>query len=184
VDWLRIAPADEVVERVNLLHGDFLPAHQSRDLRPLKVAAALALAAAVLMYGSLLLESRELKARDMALNQQMKTLFQQQFPGEPWLGRPQYQVQTLLDARDGGTDAFGFQFLLEVITGMTRQHGAQIEELNFRDDEMIVLCNVRSLSVLDDIRQGLQGLPGLTAELLSSGARDNQISGRFRVSRG
>mgnify|MGYP001820322801 FL=1 len=113
----------------------------------------------------------------------MTSLFRQHFPGEPWLGRPRFQVESLLDARSGQGDAYGFQSLLEVITGVTRQHAAEIEEINYRDDAMIVLCNVRSLSVLDDIRQGLQNLPGLDAELLSSGARDNQVTGRFRVTR-
>ncbi len=180
-DWLRLSHGEVVP--VNLLHGDFVPAHRSRNLLPLKAAAVAGLVAVALLYGSLLMESRRLQAEDQELNQEMNSVFRQHFPGEPWLGRPRFQVESLLQAREGGSDGFGFQSLLAAITGVTRQHRAEIEELNFRDDAMIVLCNVRSLSVLDEIQASLQSLPGLEAELLSSGARDDQVTGRFRVSR-
>ena len=182
-DWFRVSPVDERVEKHDLLHGEFLPSHSSRDTRKLRLALFFGLFATLTLYVSMVLESRQLEARDGDLNQQMIALFRQHFPGEPWLGRPRFQVESLLNARGGQGDVHGFQSLLDVVTGVTREHAAEIEEINYREGAMIVLCNVRSLSVLDDIRAGLQDLPGLDAELLSSGARDNQVTGRFRVSR-
>ncbi|MEJ2178600.1 MAG: hypothetical protein P8Y12_11820, partial [Gammaproteobacteria bacterium] len=106
------------------------------------------------------------------------------FPGEPYLGRPRSQLQSLIASRGGQGGQYEFQRLLKSITDATRQHNAEIEEVNFRDSAMTVLCNVNSLSVLDNIRQTLQQLPGMRAELLSSGARDNKVTGRFRLERG
>ncbi len=183
-DWLRLSRDSQLLDRLNLLHGAFVPAHRSRNYGPLKVALALGVLAALSMYAGMIRESKQLNAENSSLNRAMTAVFKERFPGEPWLGRPRFQVEALLNAAGPDSSAAGFSSLLQAVTTVARQHRAEIEEVNYRNDAMIVLCNVSGLSVLDDIRAGLEALPGVTAELLSSGARDSQVTGRFRLSRG
>lgn len=183
-DWLRLSRDTRLLDRVNLLHGEFVPAHRSRNYRPLKIAVAVAAVAVLAMYGGMARETSQLRQQNETLNREMVALFKRHFPDEPWLGRPRFQVETLLSRDGADAGGGGFSELLQAVTSVARQHRAEIEEVNFRSDAMIVLCNVSGLSVLDDIRTGLAALPGMEAELLSSGARDNQVTGRFRLSRG
>lgn len=183
-DWLALTNNPTVLENLSLLHGKFAPKHRTRNYRPLKIAATCGMLAVVVYYISMALEARDLRLQRDNINQQMVELFNQHFPGEPYLGRPRSQLQSLIDSQSGNGNLFEFQRLLQIVTNTTRQHSAEIEEVNYRDRAMTVLCNVSSLSVLDNIRQTLQQLPGMRAELLSSGARDNKVTGRFRLERG
>lgn len=183
-DWLGLAKDHEPFDNLSVLHGEFAPAHRSRNYRLIKIAAACGALAVITYYGAMVAETRALRSQDATLQQQMVQLFNRHFPGEPYLGRPRSQLQSLIASRGGQGGQYEFQRLLKSITDATRQHNAEIEEVNFRDSAMTVLCNVNSLSVLDNIRQTLQQLPGMRAELLSSGARDNKVTGRFRLERG
>ena len=183
-DWIALAKSPSALEGLSLLHGNFAPKHRTRNFRQLKIAATCGMLAVVIYYVSMALEARDLRLQRDTINQQMVALFNQHFPGEPYLGRPRSQLQSLLASRGGSGNLYEFQRLLQVVTNTTRQHNAEIEEVNYRDRAMTVLCNVSSLSVLDNIRQTLQQVPGMRAELLSSGARDNKVTGRFRLERG
>lgn len=182
-DWLPLSEDSTASDSISLLHGEFAPEHRSRNYRPLKIAALCGLLAIAIYYTAMVKEASTLRAQDSSINNQMVQLFERHFPNEPYLGRPRFQLQSLLASHTGKGDLNEFQRLLTSITNATRQHKAEIEEVNFRDNSMTVLCNVSSLSVLDSIRQTLQQLPGMSAELLSSGARDNKVTGRFRLER-
>ncbi len=181
VDWLRLDKEQKAISAITLLHGAYTPKHLNRSYRPLKVAAACLLIAISLFTLSMWHETSEMSERESAVKQQITTLFKQRFPGEPYLGRPRVQVAELLGAGESTTSRNEFQRLLQSVSSVARANRATIEEINYRDEAMTVLCNVESLAVLDNIRSALQDIPGLNAELLSSGARDNQVSGRFRL---
>jgi len=182
--WLKTGGANTVPDRLSLLHGEFLPSHRARSHRPLLVAAVCGFVAAVAYFGSMYWETTRLKHEQQQLGAEMRTVFSNRFPGEPWLGRPRNQVENLLSSTSGNNDSFQFQQLLNAITGVSRQHRAEIEELNYRDRSLTVLCKVSSLTVLDEIRSAFDALPGVSAELLSSGASDDQVTGRFRLQAG
>ena len=182
-DWLALTKNPAALDSFNILHDSFAPRHRTRNFRPIKIAAACGMLAIAIYYISMVLETRELRIRHATINQQMVELFNQHFPGEPYLGRPRSQLESLIASQGGQGGLYEFQQLLQFVTDATRKHNAEIEEVNYRDRAMTVLCNVGSLSVLDSIRQTLQQLPGMRAELLSSGARDNKVTGRFRLER-
>lgn len=182
-DWLKVAAETETLSAVSLLHGEFQPVHKSRNYRPLKIAAMCSAFAVVLMSLSMVRELQQLRQEEKQVDDSTLKLFTTNFPNEPFLGRPRFQVESLLSQRQGGGQN-DFQRLLNVTTGVLTTHGGKIEEVNFRDQALTVLCTVKGLSVLDNIQQSLQQQSDVTAELLSSGARDNEITGRFRVTRG
>ncbi len=180
--WLRLGGQKLAGDTPSLLHGEFVPPHRSRSYRPLKVAVFCSLVAGMVYFAAMVKESRELGSQKLQIKQEMVALFKQHFPSEPYLGRPRFQIQSLLQSQTGGSGDSEFQRLLHSMSRVTLQHQAEIEEVNYRNRAITVTCNVGSLTVLDNIRQSLQQLPGISAELLSSGARDNKVTGRFRVS--
>jgi general secretion pathway protein L len=182
-DWLKMSAEVEPLGGLSLLHGEFLPAHRSRNFRPIKIAVACCVVALVMMSLSMVREMQQLRKEEKQIDSDMVTLFNKHFPNEPYLGRPKFQVESLLGQQQGGGQN-EFQQLLNVTSEVLIVNGGEIEEINFRDRSLTVLCSVKGLSVLDRIQQSLQQQPGVTAELLSSGARDNEITGRFRVTRG
>ncbi|MBX2869254.1 MAG: hypothetical protein KTR18_11300 [Acidiferrobacterales bacterium] len=182
VDWLRLDKEQRAISEITLLHGVYTPKHLNRSYRPLKVATVCLLIALSLLTLSMWRETSEMQQRESAVNEQITTLFKRRFPGEPYLGRPRVQITSLLSSGESTTSRSEFQRLLQSVSKVAQANRATIEEVNFRDQAMTVLCNVDSLAVLDNIRSALQGIPGINAELLSSGARDNQVSGRFRLS--
>ncbi len=181
-DWLPLEKLTLKEDSLSLLHGEFMPPHRSRNYRPIKIAVFCGLVAAVTFYAAMIWETHSLRSQEEVIDRKIVKLFKQHFPQEPYLGRPGFQVESLLQNRSGPTQNHEFQRLLRSITRVTRQHRAEIEEVNYRNQAIMVTCNVGSLSVLDDIRQSLQKISGVTAELLSSGARDNKVTGRFRIS--
>jgi len=182
-DWLKLTAEFEPLGGLSLLHGAFLPAHRSRNYRPIKIAAVCSVIAVVMMSLSMVRELQQLRDEEKQTDSEMVALFNKSFPNEPYLGRPKFQVESLLGQQQGGGKN-EFQQLLNLTSEVLIANGGEIEEINFRDRSLTVLCSVKGLSVLDRIQQSLQQQPGVTAELLSSGARDNEITGRFRVSRG
>ena len=112
----------------------------------------------------------------------MRTLFTSYFPDQPYLDRPRSQVSNLIsEARAGRSSQTSFQLLLNAVATISPRQGATVDEVNYRDNSMIVLCKVKDLSSLDTIIQAFNGLDHVRAELLSSGAKDGTITGRFRL---
>ena len=180
--WLTNSEVHQGVERYSLLTGEFLPAHKKRNLSGVKWAAMIAAIAFIGYWGYSFYEYRELRKDLRHTERSIVTLFLKSFPGEPYLDRPRKQVESLINRAVSGSSAkTDFQFFMDAVRQVTPQLGATVDEIGFRDESMVVLCTVNDLSTLDRVRQAFDGLDGVTAELMSSGARDNKISGRFRL---
>ena len=180
-DWLSVRKQLTLPEDVSVLNGEFLPAHLQKNNKPIKTAMVVGICAAIAFFIGMVLEVNQLKTRNKQTDNEIRNLFKKSFPGEPYLGRPRSQVEGLLGQSTGDNVQNDFQKLLTPIAQVVQQYRGEIEEINFRDTAMTVLCNVNSLTVLDQIQEGLNKLPGLKSELLSSGAKNNRITGRFRV---
>ena len=102
---------------------------------------------------------------------------------KPGLHRPRIQLTSLINnARSGKIKNTGFQLYLNAVSKITPKFSTVIEEINFRENDMIVLCTVRDLSSLDTIKQAFNEFSLINAEPLSSAARDGKVTGRFRLS--
>ncbi|MEM7195373.1 MAG: type II secretion system protein GspL [Pseudomonadota bacterium] len=180
--WLGNSAEYGDAASMSLLTGNFLPRHRRQRNSPIKAAAVIGLVAFLGYWGYSIYEYNKLRLEERQLEREMAQLFVQTFPGEEYLYQPRRQVEGLLNrARTGSSAGTDFQLFMEAVRRVTPAFNATVNEIGFRDESMVVLCTVSDLSTLDRIRQAFDKLDGVTAELLSSGARDNQITGRFRL---
>jgi general secretion pathway protein L len=181
-EWFAKMPFRDELSSYNLLEGLFAPGHTSKSANILKIAASVAVLGVVLHTGTMIYENQVLESRKAELAVNMRSLFSSYFPDEPYLDRPTSQVTNLIaNARKGMSGDSLFQKLLSATSQIAPGNGATVDEINYRDETMIVVCRVRDLSSLDTIIQAFNELQGIRAELLSSGARDGVVTGRFRV---
>ncbi len=181
-EWLAKIPFRDELSTYNLLEGLFAPSHTSKSSYIVKIAASVAALGIVVHTGTMIYENRILESRKAELTANMRSLFSSYFPDEPYLDRPTSQVANLIgDVKQGLSGDSLFQKLLGAISQITPANGATVDEINYRDEAMVVVCRVRDLSSLDTIIQAFNELEGIHAELLSSGAREGVVTGRFRV---
>jgi general secretion pathway protein L len=184
-EWLSSSMFSEDIEELNLLAGKFAPTHQRKSGNLLKGAAMVSVFAFAVYWGMLVYESRSLENRQAELETELRALFAEYFPGEPYLGRPRAQVESLIaQSRTNATTETDFQFYLNAISQVAPKFGAVVEEVNFRDNVVVVICTVKDLASLDTIQQAFNQIDSISAELVSSGDRDGKINGRFRLSTG
>ena len=181
-EWLAKIPFKDELSSYNLLEGLFAPGHTSKSANIVKIAASVAVLGIILHTGAIIYENQVLESRKTELSVSMRSLFSSYFPDEPYLDRPISQVTSLIvNAKKGMSGDSLFQKLLSAISQIAPGNGATVDEINYRDQAMVVVCRVRDLSSLDTIIQAFNELQGIQAELLSSGARDGVVTGRFRV---
>jgi general secretion pathway protein L len=181
-NWLKLANQDMDISATNVLDGVFAPSHASKFGNISKFAGFVASIGIAIVLGVSVYENQMLKDRFSDLDSEIRTLFTSYFPDQPYLDRPRSQVSNLIsEARAGRSSQTSFQLLLNAVATISPRQGATVDEVNYRDNSMIVLCKVKDLSSLDTIIQAFNGLDHVRAELLSSGARDGTITGRFRL---
>ena len=166
-----------------MLGGAFVPTHNTRGVKLFRASLVIVLLGLVSYFGMLNYERNALERKDAQLKNDMRLLFSQNFPDEPYLDRPRSQLTNAITrVKSGAVFDTRFHQYLAAVSKIIPRHRAVVDEINFRDDSMIVLCTVSDLSSLDVINQSFNSLDSINAELLSSGARDGKVSGRFRLS--
>ncbi len=185
IKWISNQSVSVDIDSISVLDGDYTPSHNTKNASLLKLAAMIAVLSLVGYWGVLSYELNTLEQRKSELNNEIRSVFGQHFPDEPYLDRPRSQLSNLINsARTGQIRYTAFQQFLNAVGDIVPQLNAEVEEVNFRENSMVVLCVVKDLSSLDVITKAFNDREGLEAELLSSGARDGKITGRFRLVRG
>jgi len=184
-DWLGHSQFDQNVDDLNLLDGRYSPVHNKKGKNLLKVAALVFVISLFGSLGMMLYETNVLNSQRTEINTELRTLFSQYFPDEPYLDRPKSQLTNLIsNARAGKSKKSTFQTYLHAVSEIAPRLGVIINEISFRDNDMILLCTVKDLASLDTIIEAFNEVQSIEAELLSSGARDGKVNGRFRLGEG
>jgi general secretion pathway protein L len=174
----------ELPANANLLQGEFKPDHQRNVTAGLKVAGVVLLSAVVLRLGTDLYDHYRLAKMDRELEANIVATFRSAFPEVTRIVNPRVQMEQKIKALLSGTTGDGeFQILLSSIARAVPASRATLEEITFRDNMMIITCTTQDFAALDRLKKRFENEPGLQAELLSSGARDERVSGRFRIAR-
>ena len=82
------------------------------------------------------------------------------------------------------TSAPTFGIRPAMISRIAPQFNAVVEEVSYSDNEAVVICTVQDLASLETIQKAFNEQESIRAELLSSGARDGKVNGRFRLTTG
>ena len=182
--WLGKSEFTEEIQEISILSGNYIPKHHGSGAGLFKVSGIICLIAVFVYWAGLKFEHHTLVEEKQRINTELRQIFSDNFPGEPYLDRPRSQLQNILNRlQKGQLNNSDFQLLMTLVSEVSPQYNAVVEELNYKDKEMTILFTVQDLSSLDRIRSAFNQSGKLTAELLSSGARDDKVNGRFKISK-
>jgi len=179
VDWLRHGhqvPADLDLLRHGPDSAEALAARSWVKAAALLLGLALALRVGVDGYDSV-----TLAAREKQLDREIAATLQQAFPDITRVVAPRAQMQQRLARLEGRVPGEGFLLMLSVVAAAVPAIEASVEEISFRDGVLLVTCNTRDFEALDRLQERFAGDRRVTVELVSSGSRDDSVSGRFRL---
>lgn len=171
-------------EQYNLLKGEYEPGHKTPGLKDYRMVAGIALAAIMLTVGATVVETWSLSRQAKQLDSEIAQVYRSVFPKTKRLINPRLQFQQKIDQLRSGVVTGDLPILLSTIARVLPGSKATIEELSYRDNTLLVTCTTADFAQLDQVNKRFTQDKGIKIELLSSGSRDNRVSGRFRLTRG
>ena len=180
-DWLsRGMPEHDAV----LLNGEYGQGRKSSLLRQYWPAAAMFLLAGLITIGSDYAELVWLQKTQVKLENNMQSLYQEFFPGSKLLaGKARVQTRNKMLSLQAGAGGNDFTYLLVTTSGLLKNQQATVEELDYREGNLITVLTLNDFAHLDRIRQRLQKEPSIDVKLKQSGARGDKVQVRFEISR-
>ena len=169
------------IDEINLLTGSYSPDHNVKGRNLIKLAAMICCLGFIGNFGMTVYEAKLLESEKSSIDSELRQIFATYFPNEPYLDRPKSQLTGLLDRAAADSDESAFELYLLTISSVVPNHAATVEEMSYKDGDFVLLCTVQDLSSLDTIVRAFNDLGTVSAELLSSGARDGKVTGRFRL---
>jgi len=178
--WLEHVPA-QLDLAPSLLHGRYEPEHLKPGSSWLNAAAGLALCALVLMGADRWIEVNALQQRYDTSQQTIRNLFDEAFPGEEYLDAPRRQIASLLSISEDLPADETFQYLLGASTEAASKNDAELDEINYRDQQIQIGVTAPNFAALEALTTQINAQQGLKAALISSGSRDQKVSGQIKI---
>lgn len=180
--WLEQVPG-QVKQAVSILQGEFEPLHLKPGNTLLTTAATLVLLALAALGVSNWVEAEHLQQQLDANQQTIRSLFDEAFPGEEYLDRPRRQIASLLSISEDQPASEMFQYLLSVAAEVVPENQAELEEVNYRDEQMQLGVSAPDFSTLDKMTAQINAREDIQAALISSGTRDRGVVGQIKLMR-
>ncbi|RFA31423.1 type II secretion system protein GspL [Alkalilimnicola ehrlichii] len=148
-----------------------------------QTAAVLLLAWIVVDVSAAYLQQWQYSRELAVLNTQIEQTYQEGFPGAGRLVNPRQQVETRLQAlRGGGGDSEGMLELLTAIAPTLKENGQiELNALNYRNGEIDLEFFADNLQDVDELKQKLDNLSGVSAEVRTARAEGERVQGRLRI---
>ncbi len=187
-DLLGFFAAQSTTEpALNLLQGEFAPAHRQMPAQRLwRNAAALVAAAVILLFVYYGLDCWRLARTSARLDVAAQTLLRQGFPEmDKVAGDPRELMRSAMTRLQGGADNEGVLKLLEKVApilGSTTR--TSLTGLEYHNATLELALRAPDVQTLDLMRERLANLPGLKVEVTAANSGANGIDGRLRISGG
>ncbi|MCK5359151.1 MAG: hypothetical protein KAJ95_00910, partial [Gammaproteobacteria bacterium] len=140
--------------------------------------------AGFIKVGSDITELVWLQNTQVEIKQNTAALYQEYFPGSKLIaGRARVQTRNKLKSLQAGSGGNDFSYLLVTTSGLLKNQRVSIEELDYREGNLIAVMTLNDFSHLDRIKQRLQKDPTIAVNVKQSGARGNKVQVRFEISR-
>lgn len=177
--WLR---QQKPAPGINLLHGRYRPARARGAGRGLRIAGALLALALLLKLGGDAAEYVWLTVQQRSLAGQIDALLLETFPDIKKIVNPRSQMtQRIAALKAGGAGAGEFLHLLGAAAGAVPASGGSLDEINFKDNVMQIACTLPDFAAVDALKKRFEADRRVSAELVSSGAKEKRVSARFRL---
>ncbi|MDR3389160.1 MAG: type II secretion system protein GspL [Rudaea sp.] len=169
---------------LNLLQGQFAPAHRHAPaLRLWRNAAVLAAAAVLLLFVYYGVDCWRLASESARLDTAMRGVLHEGFPEmDNVAGDPRQLMDSALMRMRGGADAGG---LLRVLNQIAPTLGSTtrmtLRSVEYHNATLELGLRAPDVPALDLMRERLANLPGLKVEVTAATSADNGIDGRLRI---
>jgi general secretion pathway protein L len=172
---------------IDLLQGPYSRSQEWGKLWQLWRATAALLLAGVLVSNVVTgIDYFRLRGEQKALNEQIRSIFMESFPGTKRVVDPRVQMQQQLDQlqRQAGGGARFLGLLARSANILRTAHDIEISGASYRAGRLDVDLMAASLQVLDQLKQSLAA-SGLSVEIQSAAADAGQrVKGRLRIEGG
>jgi general secretion pathway protein L len=169
---------------VNLLQGEFAPAHRQAPARRLwRNAAMLAAAALLLLFVYFGADCWRLSRQSARLDAQARAVLHEAFPGmDKVAGDPRQLMDSAMRGLQGGGGDSGLMRLLAriapILASTTRTTLAGME---YHNATLELALRAPDVQTLDLMRERLAGLPGLKVEVTAANSGADGVDGRLRI---
>lgn len=169
---------------LNLLQGEFAPAHRQAPARRLwRNAAALAVAALLLLFVYYGADCWRLSRQSARLDAQARGVLHEAFPGmDKVAGDPRQLMDSAMRGLQGGGSDSGLMRLLAriapILASTTRTTLAGME---YHNATLELALRAPDVQTLDLMRERLAGLPGLKVEVTAANSGADGVDGRLRI---
>jgi general secretion pathway protein L len=169
----------------DLLTGAFAPRHRGAPLRRMwRIAAVLAGVAVVLGFGTLLLDRARLERRLAVLEAEIAGAYAGIYPGAAVPANAVDRVRADYRALGGAPVAGGaLELLAQVAPVLGAAPQTFLKGVEYRAGALELVLLAPGVSALDAVRESIDALPGLGAELAAANASERGTEGRVRVTR-
>jgi general secretion pathway protein L len=170
---------------LNLLQGEFAPAHRQAPAQRLwRIAAGLSAAALLLLFVYNGAECWRLSRESARLDTAMRDVLHQAFPEmDQVAGEPRDLMDSALKRFGAVADAGG---LLRVLGNVAPIVGSTtrtiLKTVEYHNGTLELGVRAPDVPTLDLMRERLGNVPGLKAEVTAANSVDNGVDGRVRVS--
>ena len=169
---------------LNLLQGEFAPAHRGAPARRLwRNAAALAAAAVFLLFVYTGVDCLRLSRESARQDAAMRDVLHDAFPEmDAVAGEPRTLMESALKRFSGAADSGGLLRVLgdvaPVVGGTTR---SVLKSIEYHNGTLELGVHTPDVPTLDLMRERLGNVPGLKAEVTAANSLDNGVDGRLRI---
>ncbi|MEX1080689.1 MAG: type II secretion system protein GspL [Halofilum sp. (in: g-proteobacteria)] len=166
---------------LDLLQGDYSRTERSgRSLRRWRVPAAIAATLLVVILAEAVIAHWTLGQRETALRAEVEQTFRDAFPEAQRVVNPRAQMETRVEQLRGGGQSGFAERLAQAGTVVSRENGARLTGLTWREGVLELELDAEGLQVLDSVQRALQEV-GLNAEIAAADSAGEQVAGRIRL---
>lgn len=172
-------------EMLNLLQGPYQAKKQSKQWwQPWKTAAVIAAAALVLQLISGSLNLNRLQHENQLINNQITQIYKKSFPRSKKIVNARVQMENKLKQlkKSSGKSDYSFtDILLDSAPLIKQTAGAEIQGINYHNRKLEIQLVLDKLSTAENLKNQLNKLAHIKAELLSASSEAKQVNARIRL---
>lgn len=173
---------------LNLLQGEFQQIDRKAvQWRRWVPAAALFTVLIGINIISSTIDYAHYKEQSFVLNKEIQRVFREAFPETKRIVDPKVQMEQQLNLLKGNNKSDQTNFLTLIYhpaTILAKNLGAQLESLNFRDNQIDLKLTLKDLQSLETIKKSIETHDDLSVEIKSANASGNQVTSHLRIKRG
>lgn len=180
-NWLGQGSASSL----DLLNDEFAPRAKGSSTRYLRWAVAAFLIGIAVKFSFDLYRYTSYSIEHAAIEKESKQILNKIFPDASRVpsGKERFYIeQGIKKGQVKAVDLSQFQPLISRISKVFKRNGIVFDSISFADDTLIITCQLKNLSQVDQIDRQINNIKSVNSELISSNVNDGAVTARYKIS--